>query len=439
MDSCEKSAQPGKLYSMKKCKNWKNWLVVFIIFILFSILSFAGETKQFNSANLLSDKPITLDFKMISVRELLRLSAGLLGVNMVISENVTGSLSLHLQNIKKEHLLDIILEMSGLVKKQRDNVLYITTANDLLQTQQTELELQPLRSAWIKLYHADVTEAAALLKGQSDLLSKYAQISVNNHDNSIWIKEKVARFAFILSYLQHLDTPEKQVLIEAKIVNVDDSKLNELGLHLKKYAKPQDGRHEFNLSLPEDEAGRFTLAIAKIGQVSLLDLELSALERMGHGKVIASPRLITQNHKTATIEAGEEIPYQEKTSSGATSVTFKKAALGLKVTPQLTPDNRILLELEINQNKMSPVAVNGTPAIQTQELRTQVVVDDGQTVVLGGIFEKSDSTIDEKLPLLGSIPVLGQIFNRHHITTSRKQLLIFVTPRVMANDKRLLE
>jgi type IV pilus assembly protein PilQ len=270
------------------------------------------------------------------------------------------------------------------------------------------------------------------------LLSKYAQVSVNNHDNSIWIKEKIARFSFVLSYLRHLDIPEKQVLIEAKIVNVDDSKLNELGLHLKKYLKPQDGQHEFHLSLPEDETGRFTLAIAKIGQVSLLDLELSALERMGHGKVIASPRLITQNHKTATIEAGEEVPYQEKTSSGATSVTFKKAALGLKVTPQLTPDNRILLELEINQNKISPVAVNGTPAIQTQELRTQVIVDDGQTVVLGGIFEKSDSTVDEKLPFLGSIPVLGQIFNRHHIRTSRKQLLIFVTPRVMANDKRLL-
>jgi type IV pilus assembly protein PilQ len=237
----------------------------------------------------------------------------------------------------------------------------------------------------------------------------------------------------IKQYLKTIDVPEKQILIEARIVNMDCQIMEELGLHFKA-KKPHEQRDHFHMSLPEVTSGRWNFSIAQFSSPNFLDLELAALESRGKGKILACPKLITQNRKSAIIESGEEIPYQEQTSSGATSVNFKKAALSLKVTPQITSKSQILLSLEINQDKVSSLSVNGTPAIQMQNLKTQVMVKDGQTVILGGIFEEAKNQVDHQLPWLGHLPLVGKLLSDHHTEFSRKELLLFITPKVIEDN-----
>jgi type IV pilus assembly protein PilQ len=175
------------------------------------------------------------------------------------------------------------------------------------------------------------------------------------------------------------------------------------------------------------------VAIAKLGQGTLLDLELSALEREGRARIVSDPELITSNRQPALIESGQEIPYQEKTSSGATSVAFKKAVLSLKVTPEITPENRILLNLTVNQDKVDTLSVNGVPAISTQQVQSQVLLNDGETIVLGGIYEQINSNVTERIPFWSAIPVLGKLFTDKQTRSERKELLIFVTPKLVAS------
>jgi type IV pilus assembly protein PilQ len=376
---------------------------------------------------------ITLDFKKIPVRELVQFIADAMHYNVIMSENVSGNLSLHFHNMTWQQALDAILEMSGLVKKQKDNLLFIGTANEFATKQKNLSDAAPLKIITVKLRHVDANVLSTLLRATPEILSSMAKINCNLQDNSLWIREKMANIPVLLDFIAALDKPEKQILVTAKIVNVDDRKTHELGIHFN-VANKHSG-NELNFSLPQTVANSLSVAIASYAQNQLLNLQIEALESTGHSKLIANPRIITQNRKAAIIEAGEEIPYPESTAHGATSVSFKKAALSLQVTPTLLPDGRIILALAISQNKTSPLAVNGTPAIQTQELKTEVVVHDNQTVILGGIFETACIQVHEQLPVISKIPVLGYLLSKREKQVMRKELLIFVSPHVLEDNR----
>jgi type IV pilus assembly protein PilQ len=407
------------------------WFKKILFVLVISWLSFPVFAENHDREKYSSQQILTMDFKNIPVRELLQFIAESLHLNIVMSETVAGNITLHFQNICWKEALDTVLEMTGLAKKQRNNILLISTPAEFAAKQKALLEAAPVHSFRVKFKHADINLVQQVLKSQTDLFSPFAKIAINPRDNSLWIKENLENVSVLSQYLKQLDKPEPQLLITAKILNIDDKKIHELGISFNQVAI-QDPISKLNISVPPRASNRLSIAIASIAQSQLLNLQIDALESAGHSKIIANPQVITQSRKTATIEAGEEIPYQESTSSGATSITFKKAALSLKVTPTQLPDGRITMELEINQNKTSSLEVNGTPAIQTQILKTEVVVGNGQTVVLGGIFEKSTMEIKNKIPGVSSLPLLGGLFSQSEKHCVRKELLILVTPQILA-------
>jgi type IV pilus assembly protein PilQ len=401
-----------------------------LILIVISLLPFSFAANQQNTPLASSSETITLDFRKIPVRELIQFLADAMHYNVIMTEAVTGNLALHFHDVTWREALGIVLEMSGLVKKEKDNVLFIGTANEFATKQKNLSDAAPFKIITVKLHHTDANTVSGILKAQPEILSSMAKINCNPRENTLWIKEKLDNVPLLLNYLSELDQAEKQILVTAKILNVDNNKVRELGIHFNSLTNNFKG-DQLSISLPQTTANAINMAIANVAQNQLLNLQIDALESTGHSKLIANPKIITQNRKSAIIEAGEEIPYQESTSSGATSVSFKKAALSLKVTPTLLPDGRIILDLEINQNKTSLLAVNGTPAIQTQELKTEVIVRDQETVILGGIFETSLSEVKKQLPLFGEIPLLGSLFSTKKTHIERKELLIFVSPHTL--------
>lgn len=382
--------------------------------------------------------PISMDFKNISVRELLQFIAESMNLNVIMSASVSGSVSLHFRNILWQNALDLVLEMTGLVKSQRGNTIFIATANEFALRQKQLNEALPLKFVKFKLLHIDVNQAQLLVQNQVNLLSSLAKITVNPLENSLWIKENTENLPHIMRYLKQIDVLEKQLLIHAKIVNVDDQKVRELGIQfgLNTVGKSIDALSQ---NLPVTETHGLCVAFTTLVQQQLINVQLDALEKAGFSQVIACPQLIAQNHKTADIEAGEEVPYQEKTASGATNVSFKKAALSVKVTPTILPDGNVFLALEITQNKISPLSVQGVPVIQTQELKTEVLIHRDETVILGGIYEFSESIVSRQLPFLGELPVVGNLFSCKSKQQTRKQLLIFVSPHLLAEstDQRI--
>lgn len=379
------------------------------------------------------DSVTTMTFKNMPVRELLQWLAQCLQYNLIMSDRVTGTISLHFTNVTWQQTLDTVLEMMGFVKKEKNNILFIATAEEFAARQKSLLEAAAMRTLKIKFKHADVTTLATLLKSQPDLLSPLAKFSINPKENSLWLKENVENLPMVTDYLTQLDCTDQQIEVTAKIINIDNDKVKELGIGFEQENKKQIDRLHFSLPVAT-QAGGLSLAIASMAQQRLLNLQLDALTATGFGKVIANPKIIAKNRKQAMIEAGEEIPYQESTASGATNVSFKKAALSLKVTPTLLPDNNINLELEVSQNKTSSLAVNGTPAIQTQELKTDVVIHEGETLILGGIFEKSETHLEKKIPLISELPLLNRLLIRKNNHTTQKELLILIRPMKLHAD-----
>lgn len=410
----------------------KNKIKFYLFFLLTLLLPLQLMARGESADNNVSAKHlVTLDFKKIAVRELLQFIAESMHYNIIISDNVTGNVSLHFKQVTWMQTLNSLLDMTGLVKKIDHNILYVGTPADFAVRQQNAAQVALLRSMKLALHHADAYQASTFLKTQSDILSPLAKVTCNLQDNSLWIKETVENLPLVTDFVHAIDKPEGQVLIAAKIVNIDDKKINELGLQFSTKIRAKGG--DVSSSLSEGTPNVFNIAIISMTQHHLLNLELDALEKTGHSNLIADPKIITQNRKTAVIEAGEEIPYQEKTNSGATSVAFKKAALSLKVTPTALPDHRIILDLEISQNKISPLSVNGAPVIQTQELRTQVVVKSNESVILGGIYECSNAKVDSNLPGVSRLPLIGSLVNHEERQESRKELFILVTPYLMSS------
>jgi len=441
----------------------------------------------------LEDKPVytgqrlTLDFQDIETRAVLPILADTGGQNIVVSDSVRGNITLRLQDVPWDQALDIVLKTKGLDKRKQDNVIIVAPSDELASREKAELaarkdlqELAPLRSEFLQVNYAKAADMAALIKSQGgSLLSNRGNVAVDDRTNTLLLQDTADRLSDIRRLVATLDIPIRQVLIEARIVIVNDDFTRELGVRagytgVKGYNNGQnvafvggsaagvdtslgsylnnlndndptnDGRYtipggaaaqnRYNVNLPVvSPAGR--LAFALLGSDYIVDLELSAAQAEGRGEIKSSPHVITANQKEASIEQGVEIPYQQSASSGATTVEFKKAVLALKVTPQITPDNRIILDLNVKKDSVGQVVVTSggvnVPSIDTREISTQVLVNDGQTVVLGGILETEERKDETKVPYIGDVPVLGRLFKSTRRTNNKDELLIFVTPKIL--------
>ncbi len=419
-----------------------------------------------NTNTKLTRKRISLNFQEIKVRAVLQLLAEFTGMNLVVSDKVTGSITLRLNEIPWEQALDIILTTRSLSKRSIGNVMLIAPAEEIIDREKKEFNVQsdlenlvPLRSELLQINYAKAHEVAILLKDQSStLLSARGSLNVDNRTNTIWIQDTHSQIKKIRKLINQIDVPVKQVLIEARIVNVTKDFAKDLGIRfgvsgphlvgsLKKTTQVEQNAKSIQtvplaerlnldlVALPLSATpASIGIALAKLGNGILLDLELSALESEGRGEIISSPRLITTNQQTAVIESGEEIPYQEAMTSGATAVAFKKAVLSLKVTPQITPDSKILMDLHINQDIPSVKVFNGVPSILTKEISTAVLVDNGQTIVLGGIYKEDKHNAINRVPFLGELPIVGRLFRNRSIIVRNEELLIFITPRIITNN-----
>ncbi len=429
-----------------------------------SYVLWANDSLPFKPKHSFEGKPLSLNFQNISKRAVLQILADFTGINMVVGEKVQGNMTLRLNHLPWDQALDIILKTQGLEKRRVGRVMFIDTKENLntmqakqLKNQQMIQKLEPLRSELLQINYARAADIAVLVKDrQNSLLSERGKISVDSRTNTLWIQDTHSKIKEIQKLIQELDLPVKQVLIEARIVEVNKDFGQDIGIRwavakpphfngrLSKtkessQGSPADGTSllgRLNLDLIPASASFGTpatlgIALAKLGNDILLDLELSALESEGRAELISSPRVITTNQQEAVIESGEEIPYQEAASSGATSVSFKKAVLSLKVIPQITANGNILMSLQINQDTPSLEKYNGVPAIYTKQIKTNVLVDNGQTIVLGGIYKQDKNNSINRVPFFGELPILGILFMNKQISLKNEELLIFITPRII--------
>ncbi|MBS0358192.1 MAG: type IV pilus secretin PilQ [Proteobacteria bacterium] len=429
------------------------------------------SSQQADQMNLtkVSQKPIyskghvSLNFQDMNVRTALQFLADFKELNLIVSDSVKGNVTSRLNNVPWEQTLDIILKTQGLDKRQIGNVLWVASKPEILEYERQEIEnknqieeFQPSHSEWIQINYAKASDIAQFLKEKGNaLLSADGSVNVDARTNSLWIHDRVKKIENIRHLVYKLDVPSRQVLIEARIVIVDKAFEKDLGVRFgmsdsSHFSSTLDGtdslsqgnsssaaklKKRLNLDLPalpsSSTPATVGFALAKLGKDILLDLELSALESEGRGEIISSPRLVTANQQEAVIQAGEEIPYQQSTPTGATSTAFKKAVLSLRVTPQITSDNKIILDLVVNQDEPAPQVFNGVPAIKTKEIQTKVLVDNGQTLVLGGIYKQAKRSDVKQVPVLGSLPVVGFLFRSESTDNAREELLIFVTPKII--------
>jgi type IV pilus assembly protein PilQ len=424
---------------------------------------------------------ITLNFQSVDIRSLLQIIADVAGTNLVVSDTVTGDVAMRLQNVPWDQALDIILRTKGLGMRQQGNVMVIAPAEELANREKAELtaekdrqQLAPLRSELIQVNYAKASEIAALLKtGENSILSDRGRVTVDERTNTLLVLDTREKLTDVRNLVVKLDIPVRQVLIETRVVVANDDYSKELGARFGVSGVNRNGGNglattsgnlnatdatvqdflndgfpvtvgtladRFNVSLPVGTpAGR--LALSVLGSRYLLDMELSAMQAEGRGEVVSAPRVITANSKQALIEQGVEIPFQQAASSGATNIAFKKAVLSLTVTPQITPDNRIIMDLAVNKDSVGQQVANtlgGTiPAIDTRKVQTQVLVNNGQTVVLGGIYEQDSRQTTTKVPLLGDIPLLGVLFRTNSNVSNKRELLIFVTPKILSESLKL--
>ncbi|KKD61452.1 fimbrial protein [Grimontia sp. AD028] len=439
------------------------------------------------------NKNISINFQDIPVRSVLQMVAEHNGFNLVVSDTVQGSLTLRLDDVPWQKALQTILNVKGLDKRQMGNILLVAPKAELdeqerlvLEKRRQERELASLRSEVIQIKYANAVDLKDMLGGGSggegedegiSLLSERGSLAVDPRTNSLVIKDLADNIDVVKSLIESLDVPVDQVEIEARIVTVDEGTLDEIGVRWgvvnRNGSFTQGGSIEgnlgwenglgfdtdsgdfldisnldgvesstgniddflnVNLAATSPNAASIAFQVASLGKDLLLDLELSALQAESKAEIISSPRLLTTNKRPAYIEQGTELPYLEASSSGAAAVSFKKAVLSLSVTPQITPDNKLVLDLQVTQDKPAGTVKAGTGeamAINTQRIGTQVLVNDGETVVLGGIYQHEMMEGVDKVPLLGDIPGLGQLFRRNYETMGKRELLIFVTPRIM--------
>jgi type IV pilus assembly protein PilQ len=428
------------------------------------ILDAPLEGQQTNFAG----EPISLDFQDVPVRQVLQIIAQVNGFNLVTTDTVTGNVTISLSGVPWDQALDMILKIKGLDKRLEGNILLIAPTEELtaretqqLQSKQQVAELAPLVSTNVQINYAKAQDLAAILKGtENSILTSRGSVAVDERTNTLLLRDTQTSIDEAKILVNALDIPIKQVLIESRMVTVRDNASESLGVQWGLSNTMSNGAvsgsltgadsiaggvipsigDRLNVALPvSSPAGRIGIQIARLLDGTIIDLELSALESENKGEVIASPRITVANQHEAYIEQGTEIPYVEATSSGATSVEFKKAVLSLKVTPHITPDNRIIMDLVVTQDTRGDTVSTSTGdavAIDTQEISTQVLVENGETIVLGGIFQQSSSNDVRKVPLLGDLPFVGYLFKNSSEVLEKRELLIFVTPKILTDELR---
>ena len=444
--------------------------------------SLFSETKEYEGQRL------TLNFQDIETRAVLQLLAETSGRNIVVSDTVQGNVTLRLRNVPWDQALDIVMTTKGLDMRENGNVIIVAPAEEIaaretadLEARQAITELEPLYSEFLQVNYAKASDLASLIGGQGGpggsggnrLLSERGSVGIDDRTNTLLVQDTAERLQDIRRLVRTLDIPIRQVLIESRIVVVNDDFSRDLGVRFGMTAVKEnssDGlisvtgtgegsdvivgsaldnlsntgtpfpvtapgiNDRYNINVPiENPAGRIALAV--LDSDYIVDLELTALQAEGRGEIVSTPRIITANQKEARIEQGVEIPYQESASSGATTTQFKKAVLSLTVTPQITPDDNIIMDLLVskdNVGELTPSATGGlVPSIDTRAVETQVLVRDGQTVVLGGIYETERRETINKVPFLGDIPGVGNLFKSTSNVSNKAELLIFVTPRIL--------
>ncbi len=430
-------------------------------------------------------KKLSLNFQNIEVRAALQIIADFTNLNMVTSDSVTGNLTLRLQNVPWDQALVIILQTKGLAMRKMGNVILVAPAAEIAAHEKQELEskkqiaqLAPLHSELIQINYAKAADITKILKAKGDsVMSKRGNVTIDDRTNTLLVQDTDDKLVEIRRLISKLDVPVRQVLIESRIVIANNDFSRDLGARLgATYTHSCCGNgiatttgsatgadtivnsatsnlqttgspfpvtlptqaNRFNVDLPALASNAAGIGFGILGANYLLDMELSALQAEGRGEVVSSPRVITANQHAALIEQGVEIPYQAATSSGATSVSFKEATLSLKVTPQITPDDRIIMDLNVNKDSVGSV-YQGVPSINTRKISTQVLVDNGQTVVLGGVFEQTHSNDVNKVPLLGDIPLLGHLFKQTSNVNNKEELLIFITPKILKEGLKVSE
>lgn len=408
---------------------------------------------------------ISLSFQSIDVRALLQIIADVAGTNMVISDSVKGDIAMRLQNVPWDQALDIILRTKGLGMRQQGNVMMVAPISEIaarekaeLEAQQQKTDLAPLRSEIIQVNYAKASDIKALLgSDKTSLLTERGRVTVDERTNTLLVLETREKIEEIRRLVARLDIPVRQVLIESRIVIANEDFARSIGTKFGVSTIGSSGNtrigqsgtnlgsrdvvngaipsldNSYSINLPA-AAGAPSIGWSILGSDFQIDLELQALQTEGRGEVISSPRVVTANGKQATIEQGREIPYQTSSGNTGTNTQFKKAVLSLTVTPQITPDNRVIMDLNVTNDSQGENVTTGTgsaPAIDTRKLDTQVLIRSGDTVVLGGVFQRESTTGASKVPLLGDIPLLGFLFRNDTRGDTKRELLIFVTPKVL--------
>lgn len=435
--------------------------------VIVSLSPLSNDQVKDSQSSIYSGKPISLDFQDVPVRQVLQIIAQVNGFNLVTTDTVSGNVTISLSGVPWDQALDMILKIRGLDQRLEGNILLIAPSEELaareaqvLQSKQQVQNLADLVSANIAINYAKALPMSEILQSpQGGILSPRGSVSVDERTNTLLIRDTQASIDEARKIIKALDIPVRQVLIESRMVTVRDNVDEQLGVRWGFTSNSSDGAtsgslegaditnsglvpsdigERLNVNLPvSNPAGRIGFQIASLVDGNILDLELSALESENKGEIIASPRITVANQQEAYIEQGTEIPYVQATSSGATSVEFKKAVLSLRVTPHITPDNRIILNLVVTQDTRGETVSTSTGpavAIDTQEISTQVLVENGETIVLGGIFQQISTNDASKVPLFGDLPVVGKLFSTTSTVEEKRELLIFVTPKIiMAN------
>tara|TARA_R100000656_G_scaffold30168_7_gene26508 strand:- start:2356 stop:4467 length:2112 start_codon:yes stop_codon:yes gene_type:complete len=444
----------------------------------------AAERKKQDAFEYTGEK-LSLNFQDIEVRSVLQLIADFTGLNLVASDTVDGRITLRLQNVPWDQALELILKTKGLDKRKVGNVLLVAPADEIAAREQLELESQkqiaslaPLRTQYVNVNYANAAEIKTLISGADkevgSLLSERGSVVVDKRTNTLIIQDTQARLNDIGDLIEQLDIPVQQVLIEARVVVASNDVSKEFGvrwgglgydgsqlanegetsmfsgrltslrqLHYANIDRDDDGSlgeiEEFNVDTNNDlivdlgvessEASRFAVGFTSLAS-GLIELELSALEAEGHGELVATPKVLTADQQPAVIAAGQRVPYETATSSGATAVKFIDAELRLEVTPHITPDDNIIMTLKVFNDAISGFVAD-TPVVDTNRVETSVLVSDGETVVLGGIFQQEKRNSVAKTPFLGDLPWIGKLFSRTTKVDDKQELLIFITPRLM--------
>ncbi len=428
-------------------------------------LSAGDAEKRKKDTFAYTGEKLSLNFQDIDVRSVLQLIADFTDLNLVASDTVQGNITLRLQNVPWDQALDLVLKTKGLDKRKVGNVLLVAPAEEIAARERQELESQkqiaelaPLRRELIQVNYAKASDIAKLFQSVTGTASgpgaaaaaaantdNRGSITVDDRTNSIIAYQTQERLDELRRIVSQLDIPVRQVMIEARIVEASVDYTKELGVN---WSGSLSNRGNFTVSGATNSTGTTFvdlgvstasptsgIGIGFVTNNTVLDLQLNAMEKTGNGEVVSQPKVVTSDKETAKILKGTEVPYQEASSSGATSVSFKEAALSLEVTPQITPDNRIIMQVKVNKDEPDyQNALNGVPPIKKNEVNAKVLVNDGETIVIGGVFSNTQTKTTAKVPFLGDVPVVGRLFKNDYVTDTKNELLVFLTPRIMNNQ-----